>query len=365
MPSRRLPWLVISLLSCLSVAFGPPVLTESDCSRRSLTAQQLGAMHQIPPPELTAASAIMVNTTTGQILYARNEHEHRAPASLTKMVTALVALQRGRLDQEIRVADTDLAVGSAAYMQLGELINLRDLLHMLLIPSDNAAGMTIARGLGKDVPTFVGWMNDLVASWGLSDTHFTNPHGLDSKNEYTTAYDMAIISLYAMRNPTFADIVGRYDSTAGGRAMVTTNELLNKYPGMIGIKTGTTDNAGQCFAAMVNRPAGKVLTVVMGSTDRFVDTQRLLDYFYTNFAELRIDLPQTPQNRYLDENNTWHDFGLREPTSVLISPWQVNSVSFYRRIDTPSANPNPDQPIGVLQVNVADKPLTEVPIYAR
>lgn len=362
---RRLSWLLLSILSCCCTAFGPPLLTDSDLPRQALNPQQLRSLRQTAPPNITAASAILVNTTTGQILYARNEHERRAPASLLKLVTAMVALQRGRLDREIRVREEDLGVISAAAMQSGDLFTLQELLYMLLISSDNAAGMTIARGLAGDVHTYVGWMNQLVSSWGLVDTHFANPHGLDAKDAYSTAYDMAIIGMNALRDPTIAGIVGRYEAIVAWRRLESTNKLLITYSGAVGLKTGTTDNAGECLIAAVDRPTGKVIAVFMGSQDRFADAHLLLDYFYTNFAELRIDLPQTLQNRYLDESHTWREIGLRQPTTILISPWQLGLVSFYRRIDIVSANPDPEQPVGALVVTLAGRPLTEVPLYVR
>jgi D-alanyl-D-alanine carboxypeptidase (penicillin-binding protein 5/6) len=322
-------------------------------------------MRQMAPPELTAPSAILLNTTTGQILYARNEHERRAPASLVKLVTAYVALRLGRLDKGIRVADDDLRVTSAAGMQNGELLSLRDLLFLLLVPSDNAASMTIARGLAGDMQTYVAWMNELASSWNLADTHFANPHGLDNKAAYSSAYDMAIIAINAMRDPTLADIVRQYETIAAGRRLESTNKLLNTYSGAIGVKTGTTDRAGECIIAMVDRPTGRALAVLMGSQDRFTDARLLLDYFYTNNAELRIDLPATPQNRYVDEAHNWREFRLREPLTMLISPWQVGLVSFYRRIDTVRADPNPNEPVGALVVQLGGRPLTEVPIYVR
>ena len=365
MPSRRVAFVLVSILSLLCTAFGPPVLTDSDIPRQKLPLNQVRAMGRVPVPDITAPSAIMANTTTGQIVYARNEHERRAPGSLVKIVTALVALQRGRQDQEIVVDRKDLWPGSVLGLRSDEELNVRQLLFALLISSDNAAGMTLARGLAGDVRTFVGWMNDLVSRWGLVDTHFGNPHGLDDEDTYSTAYDMAIIARYAMGDQVFADIVRRPEAIVAYREIESTNELLTIYSGAIGVKTGTTDLAGECLAALVDRPSGQVLCVVMGSEDRYYDARLLLDYYYANFAELHIDLTDTPQNRYLDMNNSWHQFGLREPLTFLISPWQMSTVSVYRRIEDASANPNPDKPIGALEVTVGGNRLAEAPLYVR
>lgn len=366
MLSRRAAFIILSILSSSCLAFGPPRLVDSDYAQRGLTRQQLRAMRPVPLPTVSAASVLMVNMSNGQVVFARNERERRAPASLTKLVTAMVALQRGKLDREMYVRADDLAVYSAARIQEGEGLNLRELLYMLLIPSDNAASLVIARSLGRDVGTFVGWMNALVASWGLQDTRFTNPHGLDSRDlAYSTAYDMAIIAYHAMNDPLIAHAVQQSEFIIAGRKLESTNKLLNTYSGTIGVKTGTTDRAGECLIAIVDRPSGKVMLVLMGSKDRYLDARLLLDYYYANYAELRIDLQPSPQNRYLDESNAWREFGLRERMILLVKPWEVTTAAFYRRIDDISASPSRDKPIGALEVKLAGRPLTELPLYAR
>jgi|YNPNPStandDraft_1061719.scaffolds.fasta_scaffold08519_2 D-alanyl-D-alanine carboxypeptidase len=365
MRARRLALFLLCVLSSFCLAFGPPVLTDGDLARRRFTPQQLYALKEVPPPELTAAAALLANVRTGDILYARNEHEKRPMASFAKMVTAIVALERGKLEKEYRVQNEDLAVWSAAGLNNGELLSLRDLLFILLIPSDNAAAMTIARSLGKDVNTFVGWMNELVARWGLQETHFTNPHGLDSKNAYMSAHDAALIAYHALSNPVFADIVRRPEAIVAGRRLISTNKLLNTYPGTIGVKTGTTDKAGECLVVVVERPAGKVVAVVMGSQDRFTDMVLLLDYYYANYAELRVELLPTDQNRYQDAAGRWHELYLNAPLTLLVKPWQVAMASFYRRLDELPENPDPARPVGALVVQLAEQTLTEVPLYAR
>ena len=363
--SRRVTLFFLGALACLSTGFGPPVLTDADLPRSQLTGHQLWAMRRVAEPVISAEAALLVNTTTGEILYKRNERQRRAPASLTKIVTALVALRRGRQDEEMRIARPDIYVYTAAGLENGEPLTLRQLLFFLLIPSDNVAAMAIARELAEDTPTFVGWMNDLVTEWDRTDTHFVNPYGGDAENHYSTAYDLAFIAREAMREPLFREIVGHSQATVAGRYVESTNKLLNAYPGMIGIKTGTTDEAGECLIAMVDRPRGRMMSVVMGSTDRFHDTRLLLDYAHTNYAELLIDLPDTAQNRYLDTNNSWRSFRLKEPIAILVAPWQVNTVSLYRRIDTVEADPAATEPIGMLRVELNGRDPVEVPLYVR
>jgi D-alanyl-D-alanine carboxypeptidase (penicillin-binding protein 5/6) len=365
MPPKRVFYLSFCILALCCTAFGPPVLTDSDSPRQPFTLEQISAFERQPAPELTAETALLADVPTGEILYAKNERERHAPASLTKIVTAMVALEHGRLDQEMVVSVYDLPPWSTLGLQNGEPLTMNDLMYMMLIPSDNVAATTLARELGGRVSTFVGWMNDLVAAWGLQDTHFGNPHGLDNEESYTTAYDMAIIARLAMQNRTFAEIVGTPETFKAGHTLTSTNLLLNTYSGCIGVKTGTTDEAGQCLITMVKRPSGYAIAVVMGSTDRFIDSRLLLDYYFANFAELHIDLPDTAQNRYLDVNGGWHSFRLSEPVTFLIDPWYADTVTLYRRIDVADANPDPSQPIGALEISWGGQYRTEVPLYAR
>jgi D-alanyl-D-alanine carboxypeptidase (penicillin-binding protein 5/6) len=365
MLARRISYLFFAALGTLCLGFSPVILTDADIPRCGLTSHQVTAMKPMPLPDISAAACILVNPSTGEILHADNEHVRHSPASLVKIVTALVALERGRQEQEIEVQRSDVRVYSAAHLGVGEKLSLRQLLFIMLIPSDNAASMAIARGLAGDVQTYVGWMNDLVTSWGLTDTHFANPHGLDEEGNYSTAYDSALIAWQAMRNPVFADIVRRAEAIAAYRNLESTNELLNTYPGTIGVKTGTTDLAGECLISMVDRPQGKALLVVMDSEDRFRDSRLMLNYFYANFAEVNVDLQETPQNRYLDGQGHWHAFGLQAPRTFLVSPWQVEETSFYRRIDNPSTEPDVQEPVGALDVRLMGRSLSEIPLYAR
>jgi serine-type D-Ala-D-Ala carboxypeptidase (penicillin-binding protein 5/6) len=358
--------LLLSLLSLLSTGFGPPVLTDSDVPMRRVTPHQLRMMRQTQPPEISAPAYILVNATTGEILLSKNMHERLPVASMTKVVTALVALERGRQDQKVIIEARDLrGLYSVLSLRSGEELTLRQLLFMLLISSDNVAANAIARAVAGNVPTFVGWMNEYVARMGLADTHFANPYGYDHPDNYSTAFDMAIIGRLAMTNPVIADIVRRPDAVAAWRNLISTNELLNTYSGAIGIKTGTTPQAGECLATMVSRSTGRAISVVIGSEHRFYDTRLLMDYHYANFAELNIDLPYNALNRYQDLEYNWHAIGLRGPLTVLVRPWQLNNVQVYRRIDNVASNPNYEEPVGRLIVSLDGSPLTEVPIYAR
>lgn len=363
--SRRLYCVLFILLIALSLGFGPPRLTDSDLGDKGLTPQQIALMRNEPVPAITAAAALLVNPTTGRVLYAYNEHARRAPASLTKLLTALVALERADLDQPIQILEQDLRVWTMIGLQEDEIQPLGELLPILLVPSDNAASMAIARTLAGSVGTFVGWMNERVARWGLENTRFANPSGLDAEGNYTSAWDMARIGLFVMHDPLLRHIVGQAEMVAANRRLVNTNEMLSRYPGAVGIKTGTERLAGQCLVTLVERRQGTALAVLLGSTDRYADAIALLDYFYRNYAELTVDLPPSPMNHYVDANGDLRPFGLREPLTLLVRSWQMADVTLLRRIENPTANPAADEPIGRLIVVLAGRPLMEAPLYAR
>ena len=141
--------------------------------------------------------------------------------------------------------------------------------------------------------------------------------------------------------------------------------MLTRYPGAVGIKTGTETLAGECLVTLVERPQGEALSVVLGSTDRYADSISLLDHFYAHYAELHFDLPSTPLNRYVDVEGNLHGFKLREPLTMLVRSWQMGSVTMIRRISNPVADPAPDEPIGTLQIYLAGRPLVEAPLYAE
>ncbi len=364
--ARKHLWLlVISLLTCLTLGFGPPTLTDGDIPTRTLTPHQLRAMRVSAPPTISAESALLVNVSSREILYEKNARERRAPASLTKLATALVTLQRGNLDAEYPVWPVDLAATSSAGLRNGEYVTVWQLLHFLLIPSDNAAAACLARNLGGDVGTFVGWMNDLAASLGLQDTHFANPHGLDDPELYSTAYDMAILALHAMQDQRIAGIVRLPEAVVAKHWLINTNQLLSSYPGTIGVKTGTEEKAGECLIAMVKRPQGTVMSVVMGSTDRYLDSVLLLDHYFANYAEVTIATPDIPLNRYQDDDGVWRSVRIEEPIALLVHPWQTGTLSVYRRIDDTRGGLASGTTVGALEISVAGQLVRSEPLYVR
>lgn len=358
---------VLAALVCFALGFGPPVLTSSDIGHNALTPEQLKVMKPVLLPQISAQAVMLVDLVTGRILYANNEHERRSPASLTKLVNAVVALEHGTLTADMVVWPADLAATTSAGLANGEYLTMQQLLLLMLVNSDNAAANAIARNLsgGENEELFIGWMNEVVVRWGLQDTHFANAHGLDDLDQYSSAYDLAIIARNAMLVPFIAEVVAYPAVRVGNHQVNSTNELLDSYPGLIGVKTGTTDEAGECFIGMAVRPQGQVMAVVLNSADRFQDTRLLLDYYYANYAGLAVDLAGSNLDRYLDNSQNWHSLVLKEPYTTLLTAWQLANISVFRRIDQLGEEPDPNQPVGALEVYLSGQYLAEVPLYVQ
>lgn len=230
---------------------------------------------------LTARAAVVVDAASGALLYAHRPFDALPPASLTKMVTALVAVERGDLDQSVaphRLYDVEpVLIGIAP----GDSLRLEDALYGLLLNSGNDAGMAIAESVGQgSISRFVGWMNDLSSRLGLSQTHFLNPHGLDQDGHVSSAYDMAIIGRAVVRQPVLARIVGERRRVVEGPPrwlFQTTNPLLGMYAGLDGLKTGYDTLAGYCLAATAVRDGRRAISVVLNSSRTSAETTALLD----------------------------------------------------------------------------------------
>ncbi len=241
-------------------------------------------------PELSAEAAVLIDISSATVLYGKNEHQKRPPASLTKIMTAILALERGNLDDLVTVGKAAIEVdGSALEIEPGRQFRLGDLLGGLLIESGNDAAMAIAEHLGKSQDGFAKLMNERAAELGAWNTNFTNPSGLPAAGHYSSAFDLALITMRALQVPAFRELVRtkekEVESYGGGwgRLLQNTNKLLWTFEGADGVKTGTTTEAGECLVASATRDGWKLLAVVLKSKDRWKDAAALLDYGFGNF----------------------------------------------------------------------------------
>jgi D-alanyl-D-alanine carboxypeptidase len=231
-----------------------------------------------------AHAAIVVDAASGAVLYERNAREPRHPASLTKMVTALVAVERAPLDRIVRVTHPIVVTPVLIGLEQGDELPLEEALYGLLLNSGNDAALAIAETVGDgSIDRFVGWMNQTAERLGLRDAHFKNPHGLDADEHIASAYDMAIIGRALMQQPVLAKIVAqdRHEFAGPPRWVFRTrNPLLGVYDGVDGIKTGFDDLAGLCLVATGTRDGRRAISVVMDSVDYGHDAATLLDYAF-------------------------------------------------------------------------------------
>jgi len=238
---------------------------------------------------VTAIAAVLMDAGTGQVLYGRNAHLPWPPASTTKIMTALVALDQMPLDARITItpAVARFRVGAVVGLPAGARIPLRDLLYALLLASGNDAALAIAEGVAGTVPAFVDRMNAKAAQLGAFQTHFTSPHGLYDREHYSTAYDLALITRVALENPTFRQIVHTRAWTLDlpGRAprrLINHNRLLARYPGADGVKTGYVHQSGQTLVASATLHGWRLIAVVLDSRRIYTDASRLLDYGFAH-----------------------------------------------------------------------------------
>lgn len=270
-------------------------------------------------PAVAAHAAFLYDANTGVILYSKHADEELPQASCTKVMTALLAVERGNLDQLITVGpDAAALVGpDSSYMGLsaGEQLTLRDLLYGLVLPSGNDAAIAIADGIAGSVPAFVDLMNQRAQQLGLTHTHFINPHGLDAPGHYTSARDLAVLSAVAMRNPTLVKITSSLTysipqtATHKSYDLMTGDDLLAgaraPYPGAIGVKPGFTGPAGFTMAFAAVRFGHLIVGAVLRDPSwqvRIVDMRALLDWGFEQDGvspappPVRYSIP--PANQY-------------------------------------------------------------------
>ncbi len=263
-------------------------------------------------PQIQGTAALLVEPETGTVLYEKNADEQRYPASMTKIMTALVVLENAQLTDQVTMTDADFAGlpvdSSMAGFEPGETLTVEELLYGLLLPSGNEASYALARYVGGgSVDTFVQMMNDKAAELGCDHTHFVNPCGLHDPNHYTTARDLYRIMSAAMENETFAKIVATpvYNMPATNlqqaREIKNSNELLDKESSAYlasanGIKSGNTYEAGRCLAASAATDNMKLYSVVMGCADvpygetppSMTESKRFLEWGFANYANTTV-----------------------------------------------------------------------------
>ncbi len=347
----------------LSLFLAFTVLTGLLTSFTPAKADSVSDMH------INGKSAILVDTAYGEILYEQNAHEKMYPASITKVMTALLvieAIERGELtlDQPITASNTVndkmIAGASTQNIKVGETMPLRDMLACALIPSANEACNILAETISGSITAFAELMTQRAAELGCENTNFTNPHGLHDDNHYTTAYDIYLICNEAMKYPLFREMVTSKSYTVaatnitGERTLHDTNALISNfnrtgylYQYATGIKTGFTNEAGYCLASSASKDGRSLIAVVLGCErvpgttgsegfTYFTESKRLLEWGFSNFSRRTILDGTNPLLTVDVTLSEQADKVVAEPKGVIEAtiPTDWNAADFERKVES-------------------------------
>ena len=244
----------------------------------------------------SARSAALYLPECDTFIYSKNADTPMPMASTTKIMTALVAIESCDLSEIVEVDDSAIGVeGSSAYLKRGDILTMEELLYALLLQSANDAAVAIACHISGDEEGFSALMNEKAKAIGLSHTHFTNPHGLDNEEHYTTAKELAIIASKALENPGFRKIVSTYKRTFSTEERVRTyvnhNKLLKLYDGCIGVKTGFTKRSGRCLVGAAEKDGLCFVTVTLDAPNDWSDHKKMLDLGFESYEKLMLAEP--------------------------------------------------------------------------
>ena len=260
------------------------------------------------PPSVGARAAIVLDASTGSILWSRDPERQLPPASTTKIMTTLLALESGRLDRSFTVSPWAAAQApSKLGLRAGQRVELEDLTYALMLKSANDASMVVAEGMAGSEGEFAALMNQRAREIGATSTQFQNPHGLPNPDHLTTVHDMALILRHALTVPGFREVAGSTakviqveDSKIRPMSLHTKNRLLNGYFVSVLGKTGYTRAAGRCFAGAAELNGRRVITVVFGTSDMWGDTRKLMEYGFSSFDDtapaVQLALEQARRN---------------------------------------------------------------------
>lgn len=334
----------------------------------------------LEPSELNAKYALLMDGSNRRVLFEKEGYQKVPMASTTKIMTLLITLENANLQDVVTISDYAASMPDVQLnMKEGEQYILQDLLYSLMLESHNDTAVAIAEHVGGSVEGFASMMNEKAKEIGAYNTNFVTPNGLDAENHYSTAYDLALISAYAIENQTFLDIIQKSSHTfheqTTGRSFTVNNKdkFLTSYDGAIGIKTGFTNNAGYCFVGAAKRDDKTLVSVVLASgwppnkSYKWKDTQKLIDYGMNRYVMKEI----------LSKGVTFQDVPV--PHSIeggVIKPFANDSVSLLVKEDDKisfdvklpvqlDAPVKIGDTVGKITIYVNDEKYKVLPLYAN
>ncbi|NLK97946.1 D-alanyl-D-alanine carboxypeptidase family protein [Defluviitalea saccharophila] len=332
-------------------------------------------------PKVEAQAAILIEADTGRILWEKNAHEPKAMASTTKIMTCILALESGMLDDVVTVSKRAARAPEVKLrLKAGEKQRLEDLLYALMMKSSNDAAVAIAEHISGSVEAFCEKMTQKARELGAKNTVFKTPNGLDANGHQSTAYDLALITRYAMKNPKFVEIINTKQITIPQEGnyrsyyLSNTNRFLNEYPGANGVKTGYTGKAGYCFVGAAKQNGMQLISVVLasgwgarGKEQKWVDTKRLMNYGFKYYKKVCL----------LEKNKLLKTIPVERAKETSVSLYSGKDIfttlneeersKVQIKIDAPQSVEAPitkGQKLGTVQVSIGNELIGTVPLVA-
>lgn len=319
--------------------------------------------------ETSARSAILMDTDSNRILYEKNIHEVRSVASISKIMTAVVAIESGKLNDKVIVGDEiNKAYGSGIYIKVGEELTLKDLLYGLMLRSGNDAALAIAKYVGGSVDDFVKMMNNKAKEIGMKNTTFNNPSGLDQeKGNYSTAYDMALLTSYAMKLKDYKTITSTKKYTLKTNkntySWINKNKLLSIYKYTTGGKTGFTEIAKRTLVSTASKDNTNLVVVTLNDGNDWQDHQNLFEYGFSNYTNIKM-LSKGKINIYDEKYYRDYELYIKNDYSYLLQNSEKNNLIFKYDLEKKRNIKDGDE-VGVLNIFLGDKKIHEETIYAK
>lgn len=325
------------------------------------------------PPDISAEAYVLMDARTGMVICGKNETEKRPMASTTKIMTVLLTLESGGLDDEFVVdADAIHVEGSSMGLQEGDVVTKRALCVGMLLPSGNDAANAAAVAVGGDIPHFLEMMNQRAAEIGMTRTCFASPSGLDADGHGASAQDMGLLAREALKNPEFAAICSqpsmtlKFGNPPYERTLYNTNKLLTMAEGVIGVKTGYTDAAGRCLVSACEREGRRLICVTLYDRNDWADHMALYDYGFADVKEMTADVPKNLGIALEGGTEEWAAVYAQE--GMKLNVWHGKAADVTMRVSLPPFRTMPleaGQAIGELVYEYEGREVWRTPLRVR
>lgn len=332
----------------------------------------------VPPPKIDSPSCVVMDAVSGQILFEKDARSRRPPASLTKIMTLVLALEdvaagKVKLTDEAVASENAWEMGGTeVWAEPGEAMSLNEWLKAIAVGSANDGAVVVAEFLAGSVEAFAQRMNQRAKELGMTDTHFVNPHGLDAEGHLTTAMDIAVLSRHAVTVPHLLDYTKVYQTEfRGGENLLTNfNKLVYLYPGADGLKTGMTSKSGYCISATAQRGSSRFIVVLMGAStpeQRLNDAWRLLDWAFANFRSLQILKKDeiVCQARVLKGKEDTVDVVPEKAFAITLTKGQKGETRRVINLNKVVAPVKKGDVLGEIVIEVDGQTISRIPLLAR